>query len=411
MRWLLVIGFGDTAPGRKCRDLLFVALPWLIADVFTKCLALKFLEKRELSLLSGELKLFLSVNETLFSRGHTPSKLGSTSAIVFWGAMSVGLSAVACFPFVRAQWSVPRKILFLLAVLLGGVVGGFLVGRWLEWEPDRLVLHAMRAFSATAFLLLGLRLTRSRYLGIALATALAGTLGNAINIAYYPRGIIDFIYVPILSPYLGVFNLSDAALEVAKGLILLSPLTLVLLRRMAKDPIWQRRLVYVNPVEAPVSAMTSNSNLFTRLLSVWGKRGAKIRNAVSEGERKAFETKHNVTLPNDLRDYLNRANGLDFNDNTELMFSFWQLDRWVPASVRLVSPADQRNYTQVDPDRYFCFADYMIEAELFMIRLSADVSEPNDVRGWNGIKKADSFSQFIEKYLENPNTLLAPPPQ
>jgi lipoprotein signal peptidase len=250
VKWLLKIWFGDMAPGRKGRDLAFVALPWLAADVVTKCLALGFLKKQEVSFFSGGLTLLLRVNESLFSRGRTPSQVGVTNATAFWIVMSLGLSAVACYPFARAQWSVPRKLLLLLAVLLVGGMAGVLLGYRLDWDPPRLVLHAMRAFSATAILFLGLRLTRSRYLGLAIGLGLGGTLGNAINVLYYPRGVIDFIYVPRFSSYLGVFNLADVALEVAKGLLLLSPLMLVLFRRMGKgNPIWKPRLEYVNPVE------------------------------------------------------------------------------------------------------------------------------------------------------------------
>jgi lipoprotein signal peptidase len=248
VKWLLPIWFGDVAPARKGRDLLLVALPWFLADVLTKGLALGFLKDRELSFFSGGLKFLLSINESLFSHGQTPRRLGTTNALAFWVAMSVGLSAVACFPFARARWSLPRKLLLMLAVLLGGAGVGAFLGYRLEWDPYRLVLHAMRAFGSTAVLFLGLRLTRSRYLALALGLALAGNLGNAINVVYYPRGIIDFIYVPRFSPYLGIFNLSDAALEMSKGLILLSPLALVLCRLLARStPDWERRLEYVNP--------------------------------------------------------------------------------------------------------------------------------------------------------------------
>jgi hypothetical protein len=246
-----VLWFGDTAPGRKGRDLILVALPWLVADVATKGLALGFLKDRRLSLCSGALELFLSINESLFSHGRTPRHHGITDAMAFWVVMSMGLASVACFPFARAQWSVPRKLLLLVGVLVGGSTAGMLLGDRLDWDPPRLVLHAMRAFSALAVLLLGLRLTRSRYLGLAIGLAVAGTLGNTINVLYYPRGIIDFIYVPRFSPYLGVFNLADVTLELAKGLFLLSPLALVLgFRWGRRNPIWKQRLEYVDPTAA-----------------------------------------------------------------------------------------------------------------------------------------------------------------
>jgi len=81
---------------------------------------------------------------------------------------------------------------------------------------------------------------------------IAGNLGNSINVLYYPQGVIDFMYVPGFHPYLGIFNLSDVALELSKGLALLSPLALILFRQVARrNEAWKPRLEYVNPPEPP----------------------------------------------------------------------------------------------------------------------------------------------------------------
>jgi len=121
-----------------------------------------------------------------------------------------------------------------------------------------LAVHAARTFGSLAVLLLALRLTRSRYLGMALGLWTAGNLGNAVNALYYPRGIIDFVYLPRLRNYIGVFNLSDAALELAKWLLLLSPLALILCRQaVRRSPAWQYRLEYVNPTEKPSGTISA----------------------------------------------------------------------------------------------------------------------------------------------------------
>jgi lipoprotein signal peptidase len=243
---------GGVDPLRKFRDLSILAVPWLLVDIVTKCLALGWLAGKELQFLEGSVRLQLSINESLFGSTQTPSRFGITHAMVLGAAMVQGLIAGAGFAFGRAEWTVVRKLVLMGLVVVVGPGLGVLLGSLFAGEPHRLVVHAARACGSLAVLLLALRLTRSRYLGLALGLWISGNLGNAINVLYYPRGVIDFIYVPRLRNFIGVFNLSDVALEVAKGLLILSPLALVLFRRLGRrSAAWERRLEYVNPPEPP----------------------------------------------------------------------------------------------------------------------------------------------------------------
>lgn len=244
--------FGDFASRRKGRDLCFVAIPLLLADVVTKCLALWFVAGKEHRFLGGELRLQLSINESLFGSGQDPSRFGITPAMVLCAALGQCLFAGAAFVFGRAEWTVIRKLVLMGLVVIVGPGMGFLLGSLFAGEPHRLVVHTARACDSLAVLLLALRLTRSRYLGLALSLWIAGNLGNAINVIYYPRGVIDFIFVPRLRHYIGVFNLSDIALEFANGLVLFSPVALVVFRQLARrSEAWEHRLEYVSRPAQP----------------------------------------------------------------------------------------------------------------------------------------------------------------
>ena len=247
---------GNVDPRRKFRDLLFLAVPWVLADLVTKGLALWLLPGNERRFVEGEFQLHLHINESLFGSGQEFSRFGITRAMILCAATVQGLLAVAGFAFGRAEWTVVRKLVLMGVVLVVGTGLGFLLGSLFSGEPHRLVVHAARAFGSLAVLLLALRLTRSRYLGLALALWMAGNLGNAINVLYYPRGIIDFIEVPRLRRFIGVFNLADVALELARGLILVSPLTLILFRLLARrNPAWEGRLEYIHRTEPPTGTI------------------------------------------------------------------------------------------------------------------------------------------------------------
>ena len=248
MRRLARILMGDLEPQRKVRDLLVLAGPWLLADLGTKLLALGWLAGHPLQILGGGVRLELSINESLFAFGQGPSQFGLTPAMVVGAAIVQAMFAGMGFVFGRAKWTLGRKLVLMGLVVVVAPGLGLLLGSLVSGEPNRLVVHAARAFGSLTVLLLAFRVTRSRYLGMALSLWIAGNLGNAINVLYYPRGIIDFLYVPRLRHYIGIFNLADVALELSKGLILLSPLALILFRPLARrNPAWERRLEYLNP--------------------------------------------------------------------------------------------------------------------------------------------------------------------
>jgi len=111
----------------------------------------------------------------------------------------------------------------------------------------------------------------------------------------------------------------------------------------------------------------------------WYRNGVKLRPPASEREISHFETKYGVILTEDMRAYFAQVDGFQpYTSEGELLFSFWQLSRVRPIPEEYPDPATRasdRHWPVPDSDSYFCFADYLIESEVFAIRLSADPTE------------------------------------
>ncbi len=61
----------------------------------------------------------------------------------------------------------------------------------------------------------------------------------------------------------------------------------------------------------------------------WLRQGVKLRRGATEGELAAFEAKHNIRLPEDLREYFSAVNGFDSSEHwmtDDEVISFLGLD-------------------------------------------------------------------------------------
>ena len=112
----------------------------------------------------------------------------------------------------------------------------------------------------------------------------------------------------------------------------------------------------------------------------------------------AFESRHSVSLPDDLREYFLQVNGTaDYPD--EWLTKFRPLEDVTPISESLAE--DQTA-------RYFVIADQMISAPDFAIALDNSPA-PYVVRCWSLCHKlepvSDSFSAFVRLFMEDPWTV------
>src|SRR5579883_2110515 len=140
--------FGAVAPRRKGRDLSLVVVPWLLADLVTKVLALWLLRERELRFLGDQLRLQLSINASLFGSRQNPGHFGLTHGMVMGVALMQGVLAGAGFAFGRAEWTVVRKLVLMGLVVFVGAGLGLLLASLFPREPNRFAVHAARTYGS-----------------------------------------------------------------------------------------------------------------------------------------------------------------------------------------------------------------------------------------------------------------------
>lgn len=113
----------------------------------------------------------------------------------------------------------------------------------------------------------------------------------------------------------------------------------------------------------------------------------------TEFELAQFEARHSVTLPADFREYLLKLNGVEEDPD---LFRFWPLQE--------LRPVDVPNFTVRERNKFFFFADYLIESHYYAIYLGDDPQLQN----WVVIPcmpkqpfVATTFTGFIELYLQD----------
>jgi hypothetical protein len=144
-----------------------------------------------------------------------------------------------------------------------------------------------------------------------------------------------------------------------------------------------------------------------QLVAMWRDAGLQTRPGVGLDAIRAFEAKHDVVLPGDLREYFLTVDGMEdeLDSGTN---RFWPL-----SMVKLVS----EELKEIHPDRWaypecFIFADHCIWCLAWAVRIG---KQPSDVSGpvfqvtgdtIPGRMIAASFTDFVEMYLRDPYSVL-----
>jgi hypothetical protein len=149
------------------------------------------------------------------------------------------------------------------------------------------------------------------------------------------------------------------------------------------------------------------TRLLQRMLDKWTADGLTPRPPAQAQTVIAFEKRYNVRLPADFREYFSVCDGMDDGVMDEDLFSFWELSRIRPIPEELPEP-EYREYREFPgASRFFCFADWSINGEVFTIELHSDPSSANRIFALGprplGIV---GFGNFVEAYLTDCRALL-----
>lgn len=138
----------------------------------------------------------------------------------------------------------------------------------------------------------------------------------------------------------------------------------------------------------------------------WSSHNVDINAGVSHAELNSFEAKHNVVLPDDLRDYFLCVNGMPPDIVDDGMIRFWMLEELQPLPQG--APAFSDSSYIHNPDSLFLFADYSIWAHAYAIRLGSVPMQSNEVViiGYKSpVAICNCFSEFVDRYLMDKDLL------
>ncbi|UWZ83447.1 SMI1/KNR4 family protein [Occallatibacter riparius] len=145
-------------------------------------------------------------------------------------------------------------------------------------------------------------------------------------------------------------------------------------------------------------------DLFDRLERHWypgpARDDSDRQKRATEEDIAKFEAEHGVKVPEDFREYLLRFNGIEEDPE---VFRFWPLHE--------LRPVDLKSFRVPDRERYFFFADYLIECFYYAIYLG----DRPELQNWVVIPcmprqpfVAVNFTGFIELYLDDARAIYGP---
>jgi len=134
--------------------------------------------------------------------------------------------------------------------------------------------------------------------------------------------------------------------------------------------------------------------------------GVQINPPVSKEDLIQFERKYGVALPADLKEYFLLFNGTSQGNFGDSGYAFFSLEELEP----ICETSDLNDEEKSIYHNCFAFSDYMIWCWGYVIRLnsvagdnpvlSIYLSSPSD------LKVANSFSEFVSIYLEDPDDII-----
>ena len=138
-----------------------------------------------------------------------------------------------------------------------------------------------------------------------------------------------------------------------------------------------------------------------KIIEYWRSNGLAIANGVSADELSRFEIKHDLRLPDDLRDYFLTVNGMVQNvkdESDKNLFAFWPINKLGPMPE--ICAADSCAVPDiVNPSSYFVFIDYFMWSWAYAIQLGESTNSVILVGTKSPTVVARSFAEFVDLYV------------
>ncbi|MEO6908000.1 MAG: SMI1/KNR4 family protein [Abditibacteriaceae bacterium] len=143
------------------------------------------------------------------------------------------------------------------------------------------------------------------------------------------------------------------------------------------------------------------SDLIEQLRQHWWNQGFTLGNGASESQLKELESKYQIILPDDFKEYLlsiNWSRDYDWDGET---ISFWTINRINEEAL---------NYRRSEKEHYLVFADYLISSHEYAIKLESQATATSPVFFvyYDCVQAAPSFTEFLEGYMANDMDMLMP---
>ena len=141
--------------------------------------------------------------------------------------------------------------------------------------------------------------------------------------------------------------------------------------------------------------------IYQRLRDAWASAGASVNDGATSDAIARLESKRNIRLPAEFRDYLAVANGMEDSSMDDGLISFHSLD---------VIDREWIRYESESPDCVnIPFANWSLDAHWYGLRASRDGDEMGVwfLDGTHSWRLAPSFREFVEMYLLDPTGSLS----
>jgi hypothetical protein len=199
---------------RRPKVCLFVKIAGYVValDVVTKVLALLFVPIEPMKILFSSIILRKVINVgfigTQLKRNLVDAEL-SSNFLLFQGGLLVIFVATIGHRYTINEKAYKKVLLTIGILVLAQFVAVILSNLWHHPIVSNWTIQVVYGFGLLSLNFFILRILNNKSLFVVFSIGTAGSLGNFLNLFYYPSGIIDFIYIRAIKRWFCTTNIAD----------------------------------------------------------------------------------------------------------------------------------------------------------------------------------------------------------